>query len=83
MVTDSGKLKFYLGQGTFTGDPIPEDFFGCAGVAHIDRLQDLLLHVGYNGHRHHVGVTPGRVLEPVREAFTRYLGFEVTVPQQL
>ena len=81
MVTDSGKLKFYLGKGRFTHDPIPEDFFGCAGVAHIDRLQDLLLHVGYNGYRHHVSVTPGQVLEPVREAFERYLGFEVSVPQ--
>jgi L-fucose isomerase-like protein len=82
MVTDSGKLKFYLGEGKFTSDAIPEDFFGCAGVAQIDRLQDLLLHVGYHGHRHHVGVTPGRVLEPVREAFRRYLGYDVAVPQQ-
>lgn len=82
MVTDAGKLKFYLGRGAFTSDPIPDDFFGCAGVAHIDRLQDLLLHVGYNGYRHHVSVTPGQVLEPVREALERYLGFDVAVPQQ-
>ncbi len=82
MVTEAGKLKFYLGQGRFTADPIPSDFFGCAGVAHIERLQDLLLHIGLKGHRHHVGVALGRVLEPIREAFSRYLGYEVDVPQQ-
>ncbi|MBN1935554.1 MAG: hypothetical protein JW934_12875 [Anaerolineae bacterium] len=82
MVTDAGRLRFYLGQGRFTDDPIPPEFFGCAGVAEIDRLQDVLLHVGYNGYRHHVSVTPGWHLEPVREALTKYLGFEVSAPQE-
>ena len=35
LLTDEGRLKFYLGEGRFTSDPIPEDFFGCAGVAEI------------------------------------------------
>jgi L-fucose isomerase-like protein len=82
MLTDSGRLRFYLGQGQFTGDKIPAEFFGCAGVAEIERLQDVLLHVGYNGYRHHVSVTPGPVQAPVREALERYLGFEVAVPQE-
>ncbi len=81
MMTDAGKLKYYLGQGTFTNDPIPADFFGCAGVAHIAQLQDVLLHVGMNGFRHHVSVTPGHVQGPVLEAFSRYLGYEVALPQ--
>lgn len=82
MVTDAGKLKFYLGQGRFTNDPIPADFFGCAGVAEIPSLQDVLLHVGQNGHRHHVSVALGHILAPVREALERYLGFEVAAPQK-
>jgi len=82
MVTDAGVPRFYLGTGRFTGDPIPEEFFGCAGVAQIDRLQDVLLHVGHNGYRHHVSVTPGTVLGPVREALTRYLSLPVAVPQE-
>ena len=82
LVTDAGKLRFYLGQGRFTADPIPPEFFGCAGVAAIERLQDVLLHVGLNGYRHHVSVTPGFVQAPVREALERYLGFEVAVPQE-
>jgi len=81
MVTEAGRLRFYLGQGRFTAEPIPPEFFGCAGVAEIERLQDVLQHVGLNGYRHHVSVTPGLVAAPVREALERYLGFEVAVPQ--
>jgi L-fucose isomerase-like protein len=77
MLTEAGKLKFYLGQGRFTDDPIPQEFFGCAGVAEIPGLQDALRTIGYGGFRHHVSVTPGRVAEPVAEAFERYLGYEV------
>jgi L-fucose isomerase-like protein len=82
MLTDAGRLRFYLGQGRFTEDKIPAEFFGCAGVAEIERLQDVLLHVGRNGYRHHVSVTSGLVQAPVREALEHYLGFEVALPQE-
>ncbi len=81
MTTDSGILKFYVGEGEFTTDPLPDDFFGCAGVAYIPKLQDVLLHVGHGGHRHHVSVTSGHVAAPLREALEYYLGFEVYTPQ--
>ena len=80
LTTSEGRLKFYLGEGRFTKDRIPKDFFGCAGVAEIPRLQDILLAVGYGGHRHHTAVTPGHVVAPVREAFEKYLGYDVIVP---
>ncbi|TEU12533.1 MAG: hypothetical protein E3J21_20890 [Anaerolineales bacterium] len=82
MLTDAGRLRFYLGQGRFTEDKIPAEFFGCAGVAEVERLQDVLLHVGRNGYRHHVSVTSGLVQAPVREALEHYLGFEVALPQE-
>jgi L-fucose isomerase-like protein len=81
MTTESGKVKFYIGEGRFTKDPAPRDFFGCAGVAEIPKLQDVLLHIGYEGHRHHTSVTPGHVMAPLKEALERYLGFEVSIPQ--
>jgi L-fucose isomerase-like protein len=81
MTTEAGKVKIFLGDGRFTEDPIPGNFFGAAGVAEIDKLQDVLLHVGMNGYRHHVGVTPGKHVAPLKEALEKYLGFEVTVPQ--
>jgi hypothetical protein len=74
--TENGKLIFYTGEGRFTGEPIEEGFFGCAGVAEIKGLQDKLLVIGKNGFRHHVGVTFGNVQIPIREAFKTYLGYE-------
>jgi L-fucose isomerase-like protein len=82
MLTDAGRPRFYLGQGRFTEDQIPSEFFGCAGVAQIERLQDVLLHVGHNGYRHHVSVTGGLVQAAVREGLEHYLGFEVALPQE-
>ena len=81
MMTDQGKVRIFLGDGRFTEDPIPANFFGAAGVAEINRLQDVLLHVGMNGYRHHVSVTPGKYVPPLKEALEKYLGFGVTVPQ--
>jgi L-fucose isomerase-like protein len=77
MLTEDGKLKFYIGQGRFTEDAIAESFFGCAGVAQIENLQDALQKIGYQGYRHHVSATPGHVAAPVQEAFEKYLGYEV------
>jgi len=81
LMSEDGALKAYLGEGSITSDPIPQSFFGVAGVAHIRRLQDVLLHLGREGHRHHVVITPGQVMAPLREALVKYLGYEVTVPQ--
>jgi L-fucose isomerase-like protein len=77
LLSQDGKLRCYLGQGRFTEDPIPPEFFGCAGVAEIPNLQDALQTIGYLGFRHHVSVAPGAVMEPTREALSKYLGYEV------
>ncbi len=77
MLTRDGRLEFYVGQGEFTDDPIPEDFFGCAGVAEINGLQNALCTIGHAGHRHHVSVTPTHVAPAVCEALQKYLGCEV------
>jgi len=76
--TQDGVLSFYLGEGAFTTDPIPADFFGCGGVARISGLQQKLNRIGHDGYRHHVGVTVGHVVIPLREAFTRYLKYNIT-----
>ena len=33
--------------------------------------------IGYEGYRHHVSLTPGHVASAVREAFTRYLKYDL------
>lgn len=82
LATEAGKVKVFLGQGRITDDEIPADFFGCAGVAQIDKLQDVLIYIGKNGHRHHVSLAKGSVETPVKEAFEKYLGFDVDIPQR-
>jgi L-fucose isomerase-like protein len=82
LMTDEGKVKMYVGEGSFTRDPVPDNFFGVAGVAAIRNLQDVLLHVGVQGHRHHVSITPGCVQAPLKEALGHYLNFEVALPQE-
>jgi L-fucose isomerase-like protein len=74
--TQDGKLIFYLGEGVFTKDIIPPDFFGCAGVVKIPGLQGKLRAIGYQGYRHHVAVTVGHVEGPIREAFSQYLKYD-------
>ncbi len=78
LLSQDGRLRCYLGQGRFTEDPIPAEFFGCAGVAEIPDLQHALQTIGYMGFRHHVSVAPGSVMEPTREALVKYLGYEVS-----
>lgn len=75
--TENGKLTFYLGEGEFTSDKIADDSFGCAGVAEIENLQDKIETIGHQGFRHHVSVTAGNVAVPVREAWTRYLDYDI------
>ncbi len=82
LMTFNGEARVYLGEGRFTADAIPPEFFGVAGVAEIARLQDVLLYIGENGFRHHVAIAPGTVAAPVAEALDKYLGFKVALPQR-
>lgn len=82
LLTENGKLRWYLGHGNITEDIIPPDFFGCAGVAKVENLQEVLLHVIRAGHRHHVNLTPGLHTGPMKEALEYYLGHDVAIPQQ-
>jgi L-fucose isomerase-like protein len=76
-MTKDGKLIFYLGEGRFTEDRLPDDFFGCGGVAEIEALQDKLNVIGRSGYRHHVSVSFGNCREALKEAFTTYLKYDV------
>jgi len=82
LLTNDGRISIYLGQGRITSDPIPSEFFGCAGVVEIAHLQDLLLHIGRKGYRHHLSLTPDWVQAPLQEALGYYLNFNVELPQE-
>ena len=76
--TVDGKVRFYSGEGEFTSDRLPEEFFGCGGVARIPELQPKLVRIGRGGYRHHVSMTEGSWRRALDEAFTNYLGYEKT-----
>lgn len=78
LVTDHGRCNVFLGHGAFTADPVPADFFGCAGVARIPGLQDILQTIARQGHRHHVALAPGLARDALVEAMGGYLGYDVT-----
>ncbi len=80
--TNEGRIAAYLGQGRFTKDVLPPEFFGAAGVAEIKGLQDVLLYVGRKGFRHHVSVAPDWVQDPLKEALGSYLNYDVILPQK-
>jgi len=76
-ITENGKLIVYIGEGEFTGEPIEDEFFGCAGVAHIKDLQPKLIKLGQSGFRHHTSVGYGHMKKVLEEAFKYYLGYEI------
>jgi L-fucose isomerase-like protein len=77
LLSENGRLRMYVGEGEFTEDVVPKEFFGTAGVVRIKNLQEVLLMIGNEGFRHHVCMVQGWVQEPLVEAAQKYLGIEV------
>lgn len=75
--TEDGKLSIYVSEGELTDDPVEEGYFGCAGVAKIDKLQDKLIRLARGGFKHHTSVGKGHLKAVLEEAFTTYLGYDV------
>ncbi len=74
--TKDGKLIIYASEGEMTGEPIEDGYFGCGGVAKIDRLQDKLLKLARGGFKHHTAIAPGHMKDVLTEAFSNYLGYD-------
>jgi L-fucose isomerase-like protein len=70
-----GKIRGYVGEGTFTDDPL--ETFGGAGVVHIPHLQKLLRYICERGFEHHVAANFSSVASAVHEATSRYLGWDM------
>jgi L-fucose isomerase-like protein len=70
-----GKIAAYVGEGTFTNDPI--DTFGGYGVVEVPDFQALLNFICAEGFEHHVAVNLSLVAGAVHEALTKYLGWDV------
>ena len=75
--TENGKITIYFSEGEFTDDQIEAAYFGCAGVARIEDLQEKLLRLARGGFKHHTTVARGHVKAILEEAFRYYLGYDV------
>jgi L-fucose isomerase-like protein len=71
----SGRMRGYVGDGTFTDDALST--FGGVGVVEIPDLQTLLRYICENGFEHHVAANLSNAAGAVHEATTRYLGWDM------
>jgi len=74
--TKDGKIIVYVSEGKITEDVIEREFFGCAGVAKIDDLQNKLIKLVRGGFKHHTSICEGHYKEVLKEAFTTYLNYD-------
>jgi L-fucose isomerase-like protein len=70
-----GVIDGYVGSGEFTDDPL--ETFGGAGVVRIPNLQGLLRFICERGFEHHVAANLSSVAPAVKEATSRYLGWNI------
>jgi L-fucose isomerase-like protein len=81
--SEGGKLKFFVGEGEVTADELPANYFGSGGVGRIPGLQKVMLHVGYQGYKHHFSMTRGLVATQIVAALRQHPGFEITDMRKL
>ena len=74
--TKDGKIVIYASEGRITEDEIEPEFFGCAGVAEIEDLQNKLIRLARGGFKHHTAICEGHYKAILEEAFTTYLGYD-------
>ncbi len=70
-----GKIRCYLGEGTFTDDPLPT--FGGVAVCEVPRLNELMRYLTRNGYEHHVALVQANVADVLEEALGNYMGWDV------
>ena len=70
-----GVIKGYLGEGSFTSDPLPT--FGGVAVCEVEDLNGLMRHLTKNGYEHHVALTQFECADVLEEALGNYMGWEI------
>lgn len=70
-----GKIKGYVGEGEFTDDPV--NTCGAYGVCYVPNLQELMNYICENGFEHHVAMGRGKVAKIIKEALSKYMGWEI------
>ncbi len=71
----NGRIRCYIGEGTFTDDPLPT--FGGVAVCEVPELNKLMLYLTRNGYEHHVALVQDACADVLEEALGNYLGWDV------
>lgn len=71
----AGTIRAYIGEGELTNDTL--NTFGNRAVANVPELQRLMRYVCEQGFEHHVVMNLSRTAGVLKEAFEKYLGWEV------
>lgn len=77
--TEDGKVYAFVTDGKFTDDPIEEEFFGSGKVVEKENIDSVSNYMANNGYKHHLCVSFGSFKDAIFEAFSKYLGYDVTV----
>ncbi len=77
--TEDGMLKGFVTEGEVTALDPGRGFFGTGFVFRKDDgdMNGLFNYMAENGYRHHVAFAYGRNAGVVREALTKYLGYQI------
>jgi len=71
----NGCIKLYVGNGTFTDDPV--NTVGAPAVCKINNLQTLMKYIVKNGFHHHIAMNRGNSTDVIAEVFENYFGWKV------
>lgn len=75
--TENGGLYAFVTEGELLDESLPKEFFGCGTVFQKKDATQLLQYMATNGYRHHVAITKGNYAASVKEAFEKYLDYNV------
>ena len=77
--TEDGRLKGFVTEGEVTALDPGKGFFGTGFVFRKSdgRMNDLFNYMAENGYRHHVAFAYGQNADVLREALTKYCGYEI------
>ena len=78
MRATNGTLAFFTDKGVVTNDPVDKEFFGVYGVYKSENLQKKLKGIANGGFHHHAIVCKTDVVDALREALEKYLGYTYT-----
>ena len=79
--TEDGKLWTFATEGKITDDPIEAAFFGCGCVfeKNVGTSYEMLNYMSTEGYRHHVAIAKGNWNFTIKEAFEKYLGYNIDI----